>query len=192
VVPDIITTAKGISGGYVPLGAMIVSDRIADVFRSAGERFQHGYTYMQHPISCAAGLAVLEIIEREQLVDNAADQGEYLFAKLRDLAANHPNIGDVRGMGLVAGIELVADKGLRTPLNPASGVTAKLMLAARDNGLLLYAGQSGDGVVSDQVLISPPLIVTRDDVDEIVRRFETALRSIQPAIDSAAGLMAAG
>ena len=185
VVPDIITTAKGLSGGYVPLGAMIVGDHISDAFREAGARFQHGYTYMQHPISCAAGLAVMKIIERERLVDNAADQGEYLFARLRDLAANHPHIGDVRGMGLLAGIELVADKQTRQPLNPSLGVTANLMQAARDNGLIVYAGQSGDGVVSDQVLISPPLIVTRSDIDEIVRRFSLALDAIQPALAEA-------
>jgi adenosylmethionine-8-amino-7-oxononanoate aminotransferase len=182
VVPDIITTAKGLSGGYVPLGAMIVADHISDVFRKAGARFQHGYTYMQHPIACAAGLAVLTIIENEKLIDNAADQGEYLFARLRDLAAENPHIGDVRGMGLLAGIELVADKATRKPLDPAAGTTARLLEASRSHGLLLYAGQSGDGQVSDQFLVSPPLIVTRDDIDEIIRRLSLALDEIRPLL----------
>lgn len=185
VVPDIITTAKGLSGGYVPLGAMIVGDHISATFRQAGARFQHGYTYMQHPIACAAGLAVLNIIEREQLVDNAADQGEYLFARLRALAAEHAHIGDVRGMGLLCGLELVSDKASRLPFNPALGVTQRLLQAARSHGLLLYAGQSGDGIVSDQFLVSPPLIVTRPDIDEILVRLNRALDDIQPLMASA-------
>lgn len=184
VVPDVITTAKGLSGGYAPLGAMIVGDHIAEAFREAGEHFQHGYTYMQHPVSCAAGLAVLKIIEREQLVDNAADQGEYLFARLQDLAANTPFIGDVRGMGLLAGIELVADKATRQPLDPTLGVTARLLDAARARGLLIYGGQSGDGIVSDQVLVSPPLIVGRQDVDAIIDRLTHALDDIRPILES--------
>lgn len=178
VVPDIITTAKGLSGGYVPLGAMIVGDHISRAFAAAGERFQHGYTYMQHPVACAAGLAVLKIIEREQLIQNAADQGEYLFARLGDLAAQFPQIGDVRGMGLLAGIEFVVDRQTRQPFDPAEGITARLMEATRRNGLLVYAGQSGDGVVSDQIIISPPLIVTRADIDEIIHRFRLALLEV--------------
>lgn len=184
VVPDIITTAKGLSGGYAPLGAMIVGDHIAETFTRAGAHFQHGYTYMQHPVSCAAGLAVLRIIERERLVDNAADQGEYLFARLRDLAANNSFVGDVRGMGLLAGIELVADKTTRQPLDPALAVTARLLDAARTRGLLIYGGQSGDGIVSDQVLVSPPLIVGRQDVNEIVGRLALALDDIRSVLES--------
>lgn len=184
VVPDIITTAKGLSGGYAPLGAMIVGDHIAATFTETGAHFQHGYTYMQHPVSCAAGLAVLRIIERERLVDNAADQGEYLFARLRGLAANNPFIGDVRGMGLLAGIELVANRETRQPFDPALGITARLLEAARARGLLIYGGQSGDGIVSDQVLVSPPLIVRREDVDEIVNRLALALDDIRPVLTS--------
>ncbi len=183
VVPDIITTAKGLSGGYAPLGAMIVGDHIAATFSEAGAHFQHGYTYMQHPVSCAAGLAVLKIIEREQLVDNAADQGEYLFARLRDLAANNRFIGDVRGMGLLAGIELVADRATGQPFDPALGITAQLLDAARARGLLIYGGQSGDGIVSDQILVSPPLIVRREDIDEIVDRLTLALDDVRTVLE---------
>jgi adenosylmethionine-8-amino-7-oxononanoate aminotransferase len=192
VVPDIITTAKGLSGGYVPLGAMIVGDHINDVFRSAGARFQHGYTYMQHPIACAAGLAVLRIIEREDLIDNAADQGEYLFARLRDLQSSNPHIGDVRGMGLLAGIELVQDRPTRLPLDPALGVTTHLLDAARARGLMLYAGQSGDGLVSDQFLVSPPLTVTRAEIDEIIERLTLALQDIQPLMEGSSCHVASG
>jgi adenosylmethionine-8-amino-7-oxononanoate aminotransferase len=178
VVPDVITTAKGISGGYAPLAAVIIGDHIAAAFEERGVPFIHGYTYMEHPVTCAAGLAVLRIIERERLVENAADQGEYLFARLRALAAERPIIGDVRGLGLLAGIELVADRATKQPFDPALGMTTRLLDAARSHGLMLYPGNSGDGVVGDQVLLSPPLIVTRDDIDEIVRRLALALDAV--------------
>jgi adenosylmethionine-8-amino-7-oxononanoate aminotransferase len=181
-VPDVITTAKGISGGYAPLAALLIGEHIAEVFETCGVPFMHGYTYMEHPVTCAAGLAVLRIIEREGLVENAARQGEYLFAHLNDLAAEYPFIGEVRGKGLLAGIELVADTATREPFDPGLGVTAKLQEAARARGVMVYAGQSGDGIASDQILVSPPLIVTRDDIDEIVHRLSQALEDIRPAL----------
>jgi adenosylmethionine-8-amino-7-oxononanoate aminotransferase len=184
-VPDVLTTAKGVSGGYAPLAAVLLGEHIAAVFEEAGQPFIHGFTYMEHPVSCAAGLAVLRVIEREQLVDNAADQGEYLMAKLQELKANNPIIGDVRGKGLLTGVELVADRASKRPFDPALGVTAKLLEAARARGLMLYPGQSGDDVVSDQFLLSPPLIVTRDDIDEIIRRLTLALADIAPLVAEA-------
>jgi adenosylmethionine-8-amino-7-oxononanoate aminotransferase len=186
VVPDVITCAKGLSGGYVPLGAMLVSDRVADTFEETGMPFVHGHTYMEHPVTCAAGLAVLRIIQREGLVENAARQGEYLFAHLHDLAAEYPFIGDVRGRGLLAGVELVADRETKRPFDPALGVTQRLLAAARARGLMLYPGNGGDGIVGDQFLVSPPLIVTRDDIDEIARRLAQALDDIRPLLDASA------
>ncbi|HUG16118.1 MAG TPA: aminotransferase class III-fold pyridoxal phosphate-dependent enzyme, partial [Thermomicrobiales bacterium] len=144
-----------------------------------------GYTYMEHPVACAAGLAVLNIIEREGLVDNAARQGEYLMAHLNDLAAENPFIGEVRGKGLLTGIEFVAGKDTKRQFDPASGVMAMLQQAGRARGVMVYAGQSGDGIASDQVLVSPPLIVTRDDIDEIVHRLSQALDDIRPALEAA-------
>jgi adenosylmethionine-8-amino-7-oxononanoate aminotransferase len=181
-VPDVITTAKGISGGYAPLAALLIGEHVADAFEQRGVPFVHGYTYMEHPVSCAAGLAVLRIIKREGLVENAARQGEYLFAHLNDLAAESPFIGDVRGKGLLAGIELVADKATRRPFDPSLGVTQRLLDAARARGLMLYPGQSGDGIASDQFLVSPPLIVTHDDIDEIMQRLALALDDIRPVL----------
>jgi adenosylmethionine-8-amino-7-oxononanoate aminotransferase len=179
VTPDIITTAKGLSGGYAPLSAMLIRERVADAFESNGVAFIHGHTYMEHPVSCAAGLAVLEVIEREELIANAAQQGAYLQARLRDLAAEEPLIGDVRGKGLLAGVELVADRETRAPFDPALGITQRLLDAARARGLLLYPGQSGDGIASDQVLVSPPLIVSREEIDLILDRLALALDDIR-------------
>lgn len=184
-VPDVITTAKGISGGYVPLAALLIGEHVAGVFEESGIPFVHGYTYMEHPVACAAGLAVLGIIEREGLVENSARQGEYLLAHLNDLAAEYPFIGDVRGKGLLTGIEFVADTVTKRPFDPSHTVTARLQQAARARGLMVYAGQSGDGIASDQILVSPPLIVTRDDVDEIVHRLSQALDDIRPMLETA-------
>ena len=118
VEPDVIVTAKGLAGGYVPLGAVIMSDAIAETFIGSGSSFVHDFTYGAHPVACAAGLAVLRIIERDRLVENAAVQGEYLFRRLRELADSQRLIGDIRGKGLLAGIELVADRSTGTPAPP--------------------------------------------------------------------------
>jgi adenosylmethionine-8-amino-7-oxononanoate aminotransferase len=177
--PDLIVTAKGLSGGYIPLSAVIFSDEIAGVFAAANTPFLHNLTYEAHPLAAAAALAVIGIIERDGLVENAARRGERLFARLHALAEVEPLIGDVRGKGLLAGIELVADRETRRPLDPALGATARLRRLARGRGLMIYPGAGGDGVAGDQILISPPLIVTDEDVDLIVERFALALTDLR-------------
>ena len=180
--PDIITSAKGLAGGYAPLGVVIVRDAIIDAFEESGAQFAHGFTFDSHPVACAAGLAVLRIIERDGLVGNAAVQGEHLFERLYQLAANDPLIGDVRGKGLLAAIELVADRETKRPFDPALEMTSKLYWAARARGLMLYPGAGADGVAGDQLLVSPPLTVTREDVDEIVDRLALALDDLRSAL----------
>lgn len=187
VAPDIIVTAKGLSGGYVPLGAVLVSERVEQAFAEAGTRFTHGYTYMQHPVTCAAGLAVLRIIERDRLVQNAAVQGERMFAQLDEKVAPHPFVGDLRGKGLLAGIELVADRETKRPFAPEARVTQQLLNAALARGIMLYPCASGDGPHSDQVLLSPPLTVSADEIDLIVERLALALRDVEPALAESAG-----
>jgi adenosylmethionine-8-amino-7-oxononanoate aminotransferase len=165
--PDVIVTAKGLSGGYVPLSAVIFSDQIAAVFSDADTPFLHNLTYEAHPLAAAAALAVVEIIERDELIENAAREGEHLLERLRLLAETEPLIGDVRGKGLLAAIELVADRETKRPFEQALGVTKRLQALARARGLMIYPGAGGDGA-GDQILITPPLIVTREDVDLIV------------------------
>jgi adenosylmethionine-8-amino-7-oxononanoate aminotransferase len=177
VVPDVITTAKGLSGGYAPLAAVIMSDRVASVFVDADTPFSHNFTYEAHPVACAAALAVTRIIRRDDLVENAAIQGERLFAALEALARASDMIGDVRGKGLLAGVELVADRQTKRPFPPELAMARRLQAAAQERGLMIYPG-SGTG---DQVLISPPLIVTSRDVDEIVDRFALALADVRDA-----------
>jgi adenosylmethionine-8-amino-7-oxononanoate aminotransferase len=181
VVPDVIVTAKGLSGGYAPLGAVIVSERVEDSFREAGQPFMHGYTYMAHPVSCAAGLAVLRIIEREGLIRNAAEQGRNLFEQLDHLKAEHPIIGDIRGKGLLAGIELVRDPETKEPLDPSLGVSMQLVKAALAHGITVYPCQTGPGH-SDQFLVSPPLISTANDIEEIVNRLSLALDDVEESL----------
>jgi adenosylmethionine-8-amino-7-oxononanoate aminotransferase len=176
--PDMIVSAKGLSGGYMPLSTVIFSDAIAAVFEQAGTPFVHNYTYEAHPVAAAAALAVLRILERDGLVENAARQGDYLLARLRGLAEQQPLVGDVRGKGLLTAFELVADRQTRAPLPPELGVTARLHRLVRERGVLIYPGAGADGVVGDQFLVSPPLVVTRADIDEIVGRIALALSDL--------------
>ncbi len=173
--PDMIVSAKGLAAGYMPLSTVIFSDAIAAVFEQAGTPFVHNYTYEAHPVAAAAALAVLRIVERDGLVGNAAIQGEHLLARLQGLAEEQPLIGDVRGKGLLAAFELVADRETRAPLASELGVAARLHRLIRDRGVLVYPGAGGDGVVGDQFIVSPPLVVTRAEIDEIVDRIALAL-----------------
>jgi adenosylmethionine-8-amino-7-oxononanoate aminotransferase len=173
--PDMIVSAKGLAAGYMPLSTVIFSEAIAAVFEQSGTPFVHNYTYEAHPVAAAAALAVLRIVERDGLVENAAIQGEHLLARLQGLAENQPLIGDVRGLGLLTAFEVVADRDARTPLAPGLGVTARLHRLIRDRGVLVYPGAGGDGMVGDQFIVSPPLVVTRAEIDEIVDRIALAL-----------------
>src|SRR2546422_1746224 len=163
VVPDIITLAKGINSGYVPLGAMVISEPIADWLRD--KYFAGGLTYSGHPLACAAAVASIEAFREEGIVENAAAMGEVLAEELPKLADKHPSIGEVRGLGLFWGLELVKDRETREPLVPfnASGEAAapvmRLAKAAMERGLYLF-------VHWNVVMIAPPLTITREELDE--------------------------
>lgn len=178
VEPDVIVTAKGLAGGYAPLGAVIMSDAIADTFIGSATSFVHDFTYGAHPMACAAGLAVLRIIQRDGLVANAAQQGEYLFERLDELARDQPLIGDIRGRGLLAGIELVVDRATARPADPSLELGRRVHLAAQEHGLMIYPGAGADGIAGDQIIVSPPLTVQAGDIDEIVRRLARALNDV--------------
>lgn len=179
-VPDLMVCAKGIAGGYAPLAAVVMAEHVAEPFVETGTPFVHGLTYEAHPVACAAGLAVIRIIERDGLVENARVQGEHLHGRLRDLAAHEPMIGDVRGLGLLAGIELVADRETRAPYPIEQGLTQRVFDAAQERGVMVYPTPAADGVAGDQVIVSPPLTVTGADVDEIVDRLALALADVRP------------
>ncbi|MGI4860569.1 MAG: aminotransferase class III-fold pyridoxal phosphate-dependent enzyme, partial [Janthinobacterium lividum] len=166
IVPDLISVAKGLTSGYLPLSGVIVGERVWDVIER-GSREQgamsHGWTYSGHPVCAAAALTNLDIIEREQLVGNAATVGAHLQAQLHAAFDDHPLVGNVRGVGLLAALELMADKGARRGFATPGRVSARVARAALRHGLILRPLG-----IHDIVGFAPPLIVSHADVDEIV------------------------
>ena len=179
VVPDLLVMGKGVSGGYAPLGAVAVRQAIRATFVDAGTPFEHIFTFGGHPVSCAAGLAVLRIWERERLTERAAGL-ETAFRVALGRLREHPFIGDVRVSGLMAGIEFVADRETKEPFEPSSRVGARVREAGLRNGIVTYPGSGmADGSRGDIISLYPPLIVTEADVAEIAERLEATLAEVE-------------
>ncbi|HHV78661.1 MAG TPA: aspartate aminotransferase family protein [Firmicutes bacterium] len=169
VVPDIIACAKGLGSGYTPLGAIIVKDEIWDVFKKGSGKFVHGHTYGGNPVSCATGCAVFDYLMEKGLVQNAAIMGDYLKKRLSEGLESNPIVGDVRGLGLMIGVELVKDKATKAPFDASQGVAEMATKACIKHGVVVYPGQGcADGVNGDQFLIGPPLCIRKSEVDELV------------------------
>jgi adenosylmethionine-8-amino-7-oxononanoate aminotransferase len=176
VVPDLMTIAKGLGGGYEPIGAVLLSDRIFDAFANGSGFFQHGHTYMGHPMAAAAGLAVQEIIRRDNLLENVRSMGAHLSRRLNERFGNHHHVGDIRGRGLFQAIELVADRGSKEPFDPALKLHARIKREAMARGLMVYpTGGTIDGRLGDHVLLAPPFIAKPGDIDAIVERLGDAV-----------------
>jgi adenosylmethionine-8-amino-7-oxononanoate aminotransferase len=193
VVPDIITTGKGVSGGYAPLAAMIVREPLFQAIAQGSGTFVHGFTYGGHPVACATGAAVLRYIESHGLIERAARLGAYLEPRLRALLGS-PIVGDVRGKGLMWGIEFVRDKATREPFDRAQRVAERVAEAAFAPGLVVYPGfGNADGHRGDQVLVGPPLVVEPAELDLLVERLSDAVRAVAQALagESALGSGAA-
>ncbi len=181
IVPDLVTIAKGLGGGYQPVGALLASGRLIEAMRAASGRFQHGHTYIGHPMGAAAALAVQKVIERDHLLANVRARGAELMRALQRRLGDHPHVGDIRGRGLFVAVELVRERRSKTPFDPALELHARIKQQAMSNGLLIYPmGGTIDGERGDHVLVAPPFIVTTADVERIVDRLAT---SIQQAID---------
>ncbi len=173
---DIVTTGKGVTSGYVPGGAVLVSGRVADTVQAAGG-FHHGFTYSHHPVVAAAGLAVLRYLERHDLVARAARTGEHLLARLRGLG-DLPAVGDVRGIGLMAAVEIVRDRGTREPYPRDARMAQTIQAEALRRGALVYAsGGQADGW-GDLVMLGPPLTIAHDQVDEAVAILGDAIAAV--------------
>jgi adenosylmethionine-8-amino-7-oxononanoate aminotransferase len=175
VVPDVLILGKGISGGYAPLSAVVAPERIVDVLARGSGALVHAQTYSHHPLSCAVGTAAIRHMERHRLVERCAAMGAIFHQKLaavREL----PHVGDVRGRGLLAGVELVQDVETRMPFPRAMGVAEKFGVAALEAGLVVWPNsghlERGDG---DLVMLAPPFIISEAEIDELVRRFAAAL-----------------
>ncbi|WP_127904262.1 aspartate aminotransferase family protein [Solirhodobacter olei] len=172
--PDIISISKGFGGGYVPLGAMIARDDIVEAVLGSGG-FQHGFTYAGNPLACAAGLAVLDVIEQDGLVANAAAMGEVLKGRLEALMQRFPFIGDVRGKGLLTAIELVSNRDTLAPLPRDLNAYTRLVDIAYDKGLIIYSRRTRGGYLGDHFLVCPPLIITEEGIEEIMTKLTSAL-----------------
>jgi adenosylmethionine-8-amino-7-oxononanoate aminotransferase len=184
--PDLIAVAKGLGGGFAPIGALLMQERVFATIAGGSGAFQHSHTYMGHPLCCAAALAVQRVIRRDDLLENVRQQGAYLARRLGERFGNHAFVGDVRGRGLFAGLELVADRATRRPFDPQLRLHAGVKQAAMDRGLMIYpTGGNVDGMAGDNVLLAPPFIVDRGTVDAIVERLGDA---IDAAIATAYGI----
>jgi adenosylmethionine-8-amino-7-oxononanoate aminotransferase len=175
VVPDIMTLGKGLSGGYVPLSAVVTSKKIIDPIAKGSGGFKHAQTFSHSPVICAAGLAAVRHIKKNNLVERCAKMGDVLHRKLNALR-DLPAVGDVRGLGLLAGIEFVSDKSSKTPFPRKQKFAETFVAAAQDAGLVVWPNVGhADGENGDLVMVAPPFIITEAEIDELVARFKTAL-----------------
>jgi adenosylmethionine-8-amino-7-oxononanoate aminotransferase len=178
-----MTIAKGLGGGYQPIGATLLSQKIFDAFKNGSGFFQHGHTYLGHPMACAAAMAVQQVIKRDRLLENVQKMGVHLMDRLQDRFGNHRHVGDIRGRGLFQAIELVQDRATKATFDPAKKLNARIKQEAMTLGLMCYPmGGTIDGRQGDHVLLAPPFICTKDDIDLIVEKLgdavDTALKGI--------------
>ncbi|OZI73982.1 aspartate aminotransferase family protein [Bordetella genomosp. 12] len=176
VTPDLITIAKGLGGGFQPIGAVMVQRHIVEAMRAGSGFFQHGHTYLGHAVACAAALAVQEVIRRDHLLMRVREQGEGLMQRLHAALGGHPHVGDIRGRGLFLGVELVADRGSKAVFDPALSLHAKVKREAMARGLMVYPmGGTIDGRQGDHILIAPPFIISDDELDQLTARLHGAI-----------------
>ncbi|MGR3521728.1 MAG: aspartate aminotransferase family protein [Paracoccus sp. (in: a-proteobacteria)] len=182
IAPDILCIAKGLGAGYQPIGAMLCSKIVYRAIADGSGFFQHGHTYIGHPVATAAGLAVVRAILDRGLLPQVRQKGEALQEALVARLGQHPHVGDIRGRGLFRGIELVADRATKEPFDPSLKVAARLKKAAFQNGLICYP-MSGtiDGRRGDHVLLAPPFIISDDETAMLVDRLAGALELVCPA-----------
>jgi adenosylmethionine-8-amino-7-oxononanoate aminotransferase len=179
VEPDIVTCGKGMSGGYMPAGGVLASERIVATLAKSGG-FTHGFTFSHNPVTAAACLKTLEILEQERLVERACAMGERLLVRLSTLR-EHPHVGDVRGRGLLAGVELVADKETRRPFPRAERRAEAVGARCFEKGLVTYpSGGCATGTDGDLVMLAPPFVVSEAQLEEMVTILESALAELWP------------
>ncbi len=177
--PDITTIAKGMGAGYQPIGAMLCSAKIYDAIKDGSGFFQHGHTYLGHPVACAAALAVVTKLIDGQMMPRVQEMGNRLQSALEAAFGQHPHVGDIRGRGLFRGIEIVRDRGTKAAFAPERRVHEALKRAAFDAGLICYPmGGTIDGQRGDHILLAPPFILDDSHIDEIVTKLDRAFQSV--------------
>ena len=183
VAPDIITTAKGLSGGYSPLGAVIVKDKIVEQFRKNKSNLVGGHTFSANPVSCAVGVAVLRYISSHDLVERCRQAGEYLIKRMRALQEHHAIVGDVRGLGLMVGLEFVEDRKTKKPFPPEARLANTVTTEAMRRGLIVYPGTgTADGVSGDHILLTPPYIIDEKQMDELTSMLDDSLSAVEKVL----------
>ena len=176
IIPDMVVIAKGLGGGYQPIGATLVSKKIFDAVRDGSGFFQHGHTYLGHPMACAAALAVQHTIRDERLLDNVKVRGNTLHTALTNRFGEHPHVGDVRGRGLFIGIELVKERATQSTFDPALKLYQRVKREAMDRGLMCYPmGGTVDGKHGDHILLAPPYNIDDNHIVEIVDKLSQAI-----------------
>ncbi|MCL4121330.1 UNVERIFIED_CONTAM: hypothetical protein GTU68_050138 [Idotea baltica] len=181
VAPDILCIAKGLGAGYQPIGAMLCSDKIYAAIENGTGFFQHGHTYIGHPVATAAGLAVVNALLDRDLINRVQTQGVRLMELLKTTFGQHPHIGDIRGRGLFLGMEFVGDRDTKTPFDPSLTLGAKMKKTAFENGLICYP-MSGtrDGKLGDHMLLAPPFILNENHMDELVDKLGKTFAAVLP------------
>jgi adenosylmethionine-8-amino-7-oxononanoate aminotransferase len=176
--PDVLVAAKGATSGYWPFGLVAASGAVHDTVVEAGP-FVHGFTYSHHAVGAAVAGEILRILEDERLVEASAAKGERLLGLLRDRLGGHPNVGEIRGRGLMVGLELVADRETRAPFPRANRVAERVVRASRDGGLLVYSGTGlADGTNGDGILLGPPFVVTNAELEAIADGLASAIDAV--------------
>jgi adenosylmethionine-8-amino-7-oxononanoate aminotransferase len=181
VVPDLLAIAKGLGGGYQPIGAVLAQGSLVDAFQQGSGLFQHGHTYLGHAIACAAALAVQRVIQRDGLLAQVRERGQQLQTLLHQAFDSHPHVGDIRGRGLFWGVELVAHRQDKAWFDPAQKLHARIKREAMAGGLMVYPmGGTVDGRCGDHVLLAPPFIATEGELERIVALLSAAIdRSVE-------------
>ncbi|WP_045466207.1 aspartate aminotransferase family protein [Vibrio hyugaensis] len=178
-VPDLVCMAKGLGAGYQPIGAVVANDRVYQAIASGSGFFQHGHTFMAHPVACAAAVATIQTIGDQKLLQAVNQQGAMLKRELESALSDFPYVGDIRGKGLFLGIELVADKVSKTPLPNSTLADKKIKQQAMENGLMCYPmGGTIDGVSGHHILLAPPFIIERNHIDELVEKLSRTLKEV--------------
>ncbi|MFJ7753675.1 aspartate aminotransferase family protein [Peribacillus muralis] len=180
VIPDIIALGKGMSAGYTPMAATMISDRVMEPILTGSKSIMAGHTYSANPLSAAISLEVLTYLERNELVLAAKEKGDYLLQKLQMLARQFEIIGDVRGKGLLLGLEFVSNRASKRPFEQQSGITSRLVTKAFEKGLLIYPASGAiEGIAGDAVIVSPPLVITKEEIGRLVEILGASLEELQ-------------
>ncbi len=181
--PDMLVLAKGLSSGYAPLAAILIRDKVFEVFRETNSSYVGGHTYNSHPVTAAVGLSVLNYIEKNRLMEAVPEKGRLLHDGLVSIADRIPMVGDVRGKGLMWGLEFVADKKTAQPFAPEEKIALRVVLGAMENGLIIYPVTGcADGARGDGVLICPPLIINGEEIAFLIEQLQRTLLQISKEI----------